>query len=109
MQLDYRRSPAADENGRAVETPIPLVELANNTLRRFRDWPRSCNGVLFAIQHDSPVYFESADSLFAWFAQRGHVNWNNGRGFVTQRMFFEHLRRVATKVAAIERARTIRR
>ncbi len=66
-------------------------------------WPRRIVETLFAeTSNYEPVYLGTAPRLFAWIGRFAHVDWAKGSRFISQEVFFEHLRMMAERFEAIE-------
>ncbi|MBL8830292.1 MAG: hypothetical protein JNM18_25165 [Planctomycetaceae bacterium] len=93
-----------DANGKPKQQPPLRLELLDQEIAKItRRWPRSCSGLLFAVEKGEPVFLDSADSLFGWLHKFGPVEWHGGVGYVPKREYFQHVRRTARLYAAIER------
>jgi hypothetical protein len=92
-----------DPTNPKVSYPLQLKEILHTLDKRFAEWPRRIDNLLFVLdQAGQPRYLPKTDALFSWVQLFGKANWFEARGYVSQSQFFEAIRASAKQYAAIE-------
>jgi hypothetical protein len=92
-------------NGEKIgKTVIPrsLTDIVEQVRKCRGNWPKSCDGDLFAVDKGKSVLLNTPAKLFGWLQTGSQTIWHDSPGTVTKSEFFSQLPHLVEQYSAIE-------